>query len=142
MTEDFHTLVDGDLFLPECWSEDHARCPEAGIPDEVVYRRTLQIALELYDRARNSGLTFDWLSCDEGYGSKPLFLQALDDRGQLFVAEVPTTFSCWTETPPITNRPYRRRGRCSVCHKSSRLDKPMRCGYALGSMRVRMNRPA
>ena len=110
-TGDFHTLVDGDLFLPESWSEDRARCREAGIPDDVVYRPKWQIALELYDRARKNGLSFDWLSCDEGYGSKPLFLQALDDRGQLFVAEVPTTFSCWAETPPVTDRPYRRGGR-------------------------------
>lgn len=112
-TGDFHCLVDGDLFLPESWSEDRARCREAGIPDEMVYRPKWQIALELYDRARENGMTFDWLSFDEGYGSKPLFLQALNDRGQLFVAEVPTTFSCWSEAPAVTDRPYRRgdRGR-------------------------------
>jgi SRSO17 transposase len=110
-TGDFHSLVDGDLFLPESWSEDRARCRAAGIPDEVVYRPKWRIALQLYDRARQNGLTFDWLAFDEGYGSKPLFLQGLDERGQLFVAEVPTTFSCWTEAPPVTDRPYRRGGR-------------------------------
>jgi SRSO17 transposase len=110
-TGDFHCLIDGDLYLPESWSADRARCREAGIPDEVVYRPKWQIALELYDRARANGLTFDWLSFDEGYGSKPLFLQGLDAREQLFVAEVPTTFSCWLKTPPMTHRPYRRGGR-------------------------------
>ncbi|MGH8020656.1 MAG: IS701 family transposase [Opitutaceae bacterium] len=108
---DFHSLVDGDLFLPESWSADRVRCRAAGIPDEVVYRPKWRIALELYDRARENGLSFDWLSFDEGYGSKPLFLQGLDERGQLFVAEVPTTFSCWSETPPVTDRAYRRGGR-------------------------------
>lgn len=110
-TGDFHCLLDGDLFLPESWSEDRARCREAGIPDEVVYRPKWRIALELHDRARQNGVTFDWLSFDEGYGSKPLFLQSLDDRRQLFVAEVPTTFSCWAKTPAVTDRPYRRGGR-------------------------------
>jgi SRSO17 transposase len=110
-TGDFHSLVDGDLFLPESWSEDRLRCRAAGIPDTVFYRPKWWIALELYDRARASGLTFDWLSFDEGYGSKPLFLQALDERGQLFVVEVPTTFSGWAELPLVTRRPYRRGGR-------------------------------
>jgi SRSO17 transposase len=110
-TGDFHCLIDGDLFLPESWSEDRARCRAAGIPDEVVYRPKWQIALEEYDRARENGVTFDWLSFDEGYGSKPLFLQGLSSREQLFVAEVPTTFSCWLEAPVVTDRPYRRGGR-------------------------------
>jgi len=110
-TGDFHCLLDGDLFLPESWSEDRERCRTAGIPDEVVYRPKWQIALELYDRARENGVAFDWLSFDEGYGGKPLYLQGLDDRQQLFVGEVPTTFSCWLEAPPVTDRPYRRGGR-------------------------------
>ena len=108
---DFHCLLDSDLFLPESWSKDRVRCREAGIPDEVVYRPKWEIALELYDHARANGVTFDWLAFDEGYGSKPLYLQGLDDRKQLFVGEVPTTFSCWIEAPPVTNRPYRGRGR-------------------------------
>lgn len=105
---DFHCLLDGDLFLPESWSEDRPRCLAAGIPDDVVYRPKWQIALELYDRARANGVHFDWLTVDEGYGSKPLYLQGLHDRKQCFVAEVPSTFSCWTGPPCITIRPYRR----------------------------------
>jgi len=107
-TGDFHCLVDGDLFLPESWSDDRERCRAAGIPDEVTYRPKWQIALELYDRATENGMHFDWLTVDEGYGSKPLFLQGLEERGQLFVAEVPVIFSCWIRAPHITSRQYRR----------------------------------
>lgn len=110
-TGDFHCLVDGELFLPESWSADRERCRAAGIPDEVVYRPKWQIALELYDRARAGGMTFDWLTVDEGYGSKPRYLQGLEERGQLFVAEVPTIFSCWMRAPSVTERPYRKGGR-------------------------------
>lgn len=110
-TGDFHCLVDGDLYLPESWSADRARCREAGIPDEVVYRPKWRIGLELYDCARQNGMTFEWLTFDEGYGSKPLFLQGLARRGQLFVAEVPTTFSGWLQALPVTDRTYRRGGR-------------------------------
>jgi SRSO17 transposase len=108
---DFQVLLDGDLFLPESWNEDRARCRAAGIPDEVVYRPKTEIALELYDRARANGLTFDWLTFDEWYGSKPPFLRALDDRHQPFVGEMHKDFVGWIDPPRITKRPYRRRQR-------------------------------
>ncbi len=107
-TGDFHCLIDGDLFLPESWSEDRERCRAAGIPDDVVYRPKWQISLELYDRSRENGVTFDWLSFDEGYGGKPLFLQGLDNRGQPFVGEVPVTFTGWIHPPRVTDRPFHR----------------------------------
>jgi len=108
-TGDFHCLVDGDLFLPEDWSADRDRCRAAGIPEDVVYRPKWKIALELFDRARRNGVLFDWLTCDEGYGGKPEFLRQLEARGQVFVAEVPTTFSGWIHKPRVTERPFRRR---------------------------------
>lgn len=105
---DFHCLLDGDLFLPEDWSDDRARCREAGIPEDVVYRPKWKIALELFDRARDNGVTFDWLTFDEGYGGKPEFLRELHGRKQCFVGEVPTTFTGWIHEPRVTDRPFRR----------------------------------
>jgi SRSO17 transposase len=111
-TGDFHCLVDGELFLPESWSADRERCQAAGIPDEVLYRPKWKIALELLDRARGNGMTFDWLTFDEGYGGKPEFLRELEARRQAFVAEVPKTFTGWLRAPHVTQRPFRRgRGR-------------------------------
>ena len=108
-TGDFHCLLDGDLYLPESWSEDRDRCRAAGIPDDVVYRPKWKIALELYDRARGNGVVFDWLTFDEGYGGKPEFLRELHARNQPFVAEVPKTFTGWIREPRVTGRPFRRR---------------------------------
>lgn len=109
--DDFHSLIDGELFLPESWSNDRERCRAAGIPDTMVYRPKSEIALELYDRAAANGLRFEWLTFDEWYGSKPQFLRALDERTQKFVGEVPKNFTAWPEPPHVTNRPYRRGGR-------------------------------
>jgi SRSO17 transposase len=109
--EDFHCLLDGELFLPESWSQDRERCREAGIPDEVQYRAKSDIALELYDQARANGVVFDWLTFDEWYGAKPQFLRALDQRSQKFVAEVHKHYTAWIEPPPVTSRPFRRRKR-------------------------------
>jgi SRSO17 transposase len=109
--EDFHCLLDGELFLPESWAQDRERCREAGIPDTMTYRPKWQIALELYDRALANGLAFDWLTFDEGYGSKPELLRQLMQRGQVFIAEVPRSLTGWLKAPRVVTRPYRRRGR-------------------------------
>ena len=110
--DDFHCLLDGDVFLPESWSTDRERCREAGIPDNVVYRPKWVIALELYDHAVGNGLEFDWLTFDEGYGGKPDFLRGLSARQQSFVGEVPRSFTGWLKAPRVTTRPFhRRRGR-------------------------------
>jgi SRSO17 transposase len=105
---DFHCLLDGDLFLPEDWSDDRVRCRAAGIPDDVVYRPKWKIALELFDRARDNGTMFDWLTFDEGYGGKPEYLRQLHGRQQGFVGEVPRTFTGWIHEPRVTDRPFRR----------------------------------
>jgi SRSO17 transposase len=110
--DDFHCLLDSELFLPESWSEDRDRCREAGIPESMTYRPKTEIALELFDRAAANGVRFAWLTYDEWYGAKPEFLRELDGRKQKFVAEVPKSFLGWIDPPRITDRPFRRaRGR-------------------------------
>src|SRR5215470_5292418 len=90
----YKTLLDADLYLPEGWAADRPRCRQAGIPDELAYRPKWQIALEQLDRARSSGVRLDWLTFDEEYGKRPGFVAGLDARQQLFVGEVPRSFSC------------------------------------------------
>jgi SRSO17 transposase len=107
----FHGLLDGELYLPESWSDERARCREAGIPDDMVYRPKWKIALELYDRATGNGLHFDWATFDEGYGGKPEFLRELTARGQTFVGEAPRSFSGWLDVPRVVTRPYHKNGR-------------------------------
>ena len=108
---DFHCLLDGELFLPESWSEDRPRCAEAGIPDSMIYRPKTEIALELYDRAIASGVRFRWATFDEWYGAKPAFLRAMDERQQVFVGETHCRFVGWIKEPTVTSRPFRRSGR-------------------------------
>ena len=109
--DDFHCLLDGDLYLPESWSADRERCREAGIADEVAYRPKWRIALELYDRAVANGVRFDWTTFDEGYGSKPDFLRGLSERKQKYAGEVPKSFTGWLKPPRVVTRPYKKRGR-------------------------------
>jgi SRSO17 transposase len=114
-TPDLHTLIDGELYLPEVtWHQDRQRCREARIPDEVVYRPKWQIALDQFKRALSNGLRFAWLTFDEGYGGKPPFLRELDALGQNYVAEIPKSFHVWTKCPDVVHREHashRRPGR-------------------------------
>jgi SRSO17 transposase len=88
----FQALLDADLYLPKSWDDDRPRCEEAGIPDDVHYQAKWRIALDQYLRLHRNGVRFDWLTFDEGYGSKVPFLGILSLVRQKFVAEVPVNF--------------------------------------------------
>ena len=95
----FRVLLDGELFLPEDWSNDRERCRDAGIPDTMVYRPKWKIALELWKRALSNGVRLPWLTFDAGYGLVPEFHLALDGCGQRYVGEVPCNFFGWCKRP-------------------------------------------
>jgi SRSO17 transposase len=107
----FHCLIDGELYLPKSWSADRPRCREAGIPEDMVYRPKWKIGLELYDHAIKNGVRFDWMTFDEGYGSKPDFLRGLIARDQKFVGEVPRSFTGWLKPPRVVTRAFHKKGR-------------------------------
>jgi SRSO17 transposase len=92
----FQALLDADLYLPKSWDDDRPRCEEAGVPDDVHYRAKWRIALDQILRLHRNGMRFDWLTFDEGYGSKVPFLGLLSMVRQKFVAEVPVNFSVRT----------------------------------------------
>lgn len=45
------TLIDAELYLPKSWTEDRARCREAGIPDEVEFATKPALARQMLARA-------------------------------------------------------------------------------------------
>lgn len=120
--DDFHTLLDGDLFLPEkTWDHNRTRCRAAGIPDEVVSRPKWRIALEQLERALGNRVRFAWLTFDEGYGGKPPFLRGLERLGQNYVGEIPADFTVWTKQPEVMYREHARDRRGGRPRKFPRL---------------------
>jgi SRSO17 transposase len=68
--------------------------------------------LGLIDRSLANGVLVQAWTFDEGYGRDTAFLDGLEQRGQVFVAEVPTDFHGWMKKPRVLWRgPSRRRGR-------------------------------
>jgi SRSO17 transposase len=83
------------------------------VPDDVVFRTKPQIALDLVDRALANGVRVQAWTFDELYGRDSAFLDGLEQRGQVFVAEVPTNFRGWMKKPRVFRRgkSLSRRGR-------------------------------
>ena len=100
----FHSLLDGDLFLPESWANDWERRKRAGIPDDVVHRSKPQIALAQIRRALRNGIRVAAWTFDELYGQSYDFLDGLDALGQTYVAEVPCDFHGWAVAPRVIYR--------------------------------------
>jgi SRSO17 transposase len=97
----FQCLLDSEIYLTEEWIKDAARRKKAHVPDEVVFRTKAQIGLELIDRALGHGVRVRAWTFDEGYGRDTGFLDALEERGQVYVAEVPTNFHGWAIQPQV-----------------------------------------
>jgi SRSO17 transposase len=77
-----------------------------------VFRTKPQIGLELIDRALANGVRVQAWTFDEGYGRDTAFLDGLEQRGQVFVGEVPKNFRGWLKKPRVLRRGQsRRRGR-------------------------------
>src|SRR6201997_1307377 len=97
-----HTPVAMQLYLPQCWIKDPARCDRAEIPMEArTMRSKSALALEMVRAARARGMRFGWAGVDGGYGKEPAFLRALDAMGETFVADVHATQRVWTEPPEL-----------------------------------------
>ncbi len=125
----FQALLDAELYLPQSWDQDRPRCQAAGIPDAVRYQAKWRIAWDQLLRLDANGVHFDWLTFDEGYGSKVPFLTLLSLIGQRFVAEVPVSLavrpqggSGWRRADAVLTVPDARRGRCYRIGRQTQAD--------------------
>src|SRR3954469_12062963 len=109
-------LLDHRLYLPRSWCEGtpeaRARREKAHIPEGVAFRPKARIAAELVREVAVLGQTgLDWVVADEEYGKAGHFHEAMDELGQKYVVEVPTTTTVWTEDPSGGVPAYSGRGR-------------------------------
>ncbi len=83
------------LYLPEEWSEDPARRAKTGVPDDVVFRKKGQIALDLLDAAIAWRLPQKLVLADAGYGDSGDFRRQLAERDLFYVVAVTGTATVW-----------------------------------------------
>ncbi len=80
-----HALVDRELYLPESWTDDRARCRVAGIPDDVEFATKPVLAQAMLDRAIQAGVPFSWVTADEAYGQVKYLRVWLEQRDVSYV---------------------------------------------------------
>lgn len=97
--EEFHALLDGDVFIPEDWMEDRQRRREAGVPEEMVFRTKPQIALDLLRRSIETGVQLRWLAADALYGRSASFRNEVARLGLWYAVEIPCSMTGWTQRP-------------------------------------------
>ncbi len=68
VTADGHALIDRELYLPESWTLDRARCRAAGIPDTAEMTTKPRIAITMLQRVLDAGVPWAWFTADEIYG--------------------------------------------------------------------------
>lgn len=81
------------------------------MPEELEFRTKPQIAVELIDRALSNGVRVSAWTFDELYGRDGKFLDALEDRKQVFVAEIPSSFHGWMKKPTVLRRRPKNAGK-------------------------------
>jgi SRSO17 transposase len=117
VVNDFQCLLDSDLYLPKQWADDPDRRRQAQIPDDVVFRKKADIALEQVGRALKNGVRFSAWTFDELYGRDGQFLDGMDSLGQNYIGEIPCDFTGWLDqpkvlvSPKLVKRPKRGRKR-------------------------------
>jgi SRSO17 transposase len=112
-------LVDGRLYVPKEWTDDNDRCRKAGIPKDIVFKSKSQLALDSVQHLRDRGIRFSWVGIDGGYGKEPHFLSTLDNRGELFVADVHKDQPIYLEDPaPYIPERTSFKGRTPTRHKT------------------------
>lgn len=66
-----HCLIDRELYLPTCWTDDRQRCQKAGIAASVPFRTKPELAIQMLIRVREAHLHADWVVADSVYGGNP-----------------------------------------------------------------------
>ena len=83
-----HALIDRELYLPESWISDKARCAAAGIPAGIAFATKPELALAMITRALDAGTPAAWVAGDEVYGNDPGLRAGLETRRLGYVLAV------------------------------------------------------
>lgn len=83
-----HTLIDRELYLPACWTDDPDRCAQAGVPADTEFATKTELAQQMITRVLDSGVSVPWVAGDEVYGAATALRAELEGRGVGYVLAV------------------------------------------------------
>jgi SRSO17 transposase len=86
-----HGVIDRELYLPQGWTDDPARCRAAGVPDQIGFATKPELARVMLQRALEAGVPAGWVTADEVYGNSPALRGWLEGRLMPHVLAVKST---------------------------------------------------
>ncbi len=81
-------FIDREIYLPEEWVEDKARCKEAGVPRKVKFATKPGLAKKMLKRAFKAGVSCRWVTGDEIYGDNPKLRRWLERNKHSYVLAI------------------------------------------------------
>ncbi|GDY34073.1 IS701 family transposase [Gandjariella thermophila] len=104
-------LIDRELYLPRCWTDDRGRCAAAGIGEDVEFATKPQLAQHMLERlvSTHGRSALSWFTADEVYGDNPGLRTWLDTQQINYVMAV----SC--HTPFATPTGPKRADELAAC---------------------------
>jgi SRSO17 transposase len=84
-----HVLLDRELYLPQSWIDDPARCRAAHVPEEVTFATKPELARRMLHRMFQAGFPVAWVTGDTVYGSAPALRADLEAHLQAYALAVP-----------------------------------------------------
>jgi SRSO17 transposase len=93
-------LVDMQLFLPETWVTDAARCDRAGVPsDRRVAQTKLALAVAIVRHQKDLRTRFTHVVADALYGNSAAFRNALADMGLKYMVGIRGNLKIYVDHP-------------------------------------------
>jgi SRSO17 transposase len=86
-----HGVIDRELYLPQGWIDDPARCRAAGVPAPRTFATKPELARVMLERALDAGVPASWVTADEVYGGSPALRGWLEGRQLPYVLAVKCT---------------------------------------------------
>jgi SRSO17 transposase len=116
-----HALIDRELYLPESWTGDPARCRAAGVPGGTAFATKPALAQMMVTRALEAGVPASWVAGDEVYGCDPHLRAGLERHQIGYVLAVARTHRVTTGA-----------GRCQAGLIAARLPRSTWQRYSAG----------
>jgi SRSO17 transposase len=101
--------VDFELYVPESWATDPKRRKRARIPDSVVFKTKVELALDMISRAAEDGLPGEVMLADSFYGRSHVFRDTVRLLGFDYAVAVDSDTHVW-----LLDAHNRRRGTAAV----------------------------
>lgn len=92
-----HTWLDGELYLPQEWTNDRERCRQAGIPDDRRVATKPQLAHQMRARAFADGLLAQGVTGNSVYGDDRCLRLWLENQPQAYVLAVSGKEDVWVD---------------------------------------------